>query len=127
MKANCLRQRHSRRTATHVTYWDPFPLAQWQRNSSRDSHLVAKPAPPTGALVLHPGARHGDDRREASMALRSSARNHRRGWFVSLAMVARMMRAARSPTATATATATTAAATEMSSLILKRACCLLTG
>jgi hypothetical protein len=42
--------------ATHVAYWDPFPLAQWQRNSSRDSRLVAKPAPPTGALVLHHGA-----------------------------------------------------------------------
>jgi hypothetical protein len=47
-------RRRSRRTAAqHVTYWDPFPLAQWQRNSSRDSRLVAKPAPPTGALVLH--------------------------------------------------------------------------
>jgi len=63
-----LRRRHSRRTDTHVTYWDPFPLAQWQRNSSRDSRLVGKPAPPTGALVLHPGAGDGDERRAASMA-----------------------------------------------------------
>src|SRR5262245_48586889 len=58
MKANCLRRRHSRRTDTHFTYSDPFPLAQWQRNSSRDSCLVAKPVPPPTA-ALHPGARGG--------------------------------------------------------------------
>src|SRR5262245_11749388 len=60
MKANCLPRRHSRCTDTHVTYGDPFPLAQWQRNSCRDSRLVAKPAPPTGAVVLHPGAGDGE-------------------------------------------------------------------
>jgi hypothetical protein len=85
MKANCLRRKHSRRTDTHITYWDRFPLAQWQRNSSRDSRLVAKPAPPTGALVLHPGAGDGDDRRAATMVLRSRGRNRRRGWCVPLA------------------------------------------
>jgi len=97
MKANCLRRKHSRRTDTHITYWDRFPLAQWQRNSSRDSRLVAKPAPPTGALVLHPGAGDGDDRRAATMVLRSRGRNRRRGWCVPLAVVARMVRAARPP------------------------------
>jgi hypothetical protein len=74
MNANCLRRRHSRRTDTHVTYWDPFPLAQWRRNSSRDSRHVAKPAPPTGALVLHPGAGDGDDGRAATMVLGSPGR-----------------------------------------------------
>jgi hypothetical protein len=39
----------------------------------------------------------GDDRRAAAMALRSRCRNRRRGWCVSLAMVARMMRTARPP------------------------------
>jgi hypothetical protein len=86
MKASCHRRRHSRRTDTHVTYWDPFPLAQWQRNSSRDSRHVAKPAPPTGALV-----------------------------------------AAEAATAATSKAAAAASATVMSALILKRACCLLTG
>src|SRR5262245_63987194 len=64
MKASCLRRRHSRRTAAqHVTYSDPFPLAQWQRPSSRDSCLVAKPVPPPTA-ALHPGARGGGKARE---------------------------------------------------------------
>src|SRR5262245_24378761 len=69
MKASCLRRRHSRRTAAqHFTYSDPFPLAQWQRNSSRDSWLVSKAAapPPTPLVVLHPGARDGDDGRGAA-------------------------------------------------------------
>jgi hypothetical protein len=63
MKANCLRWKHSRRTAAqHVTYLAPFPRAQWQRNNSRDSFLVSIPAarPPT-PLGLHPGERDGDD------------------------------------------------------------------
>jgi hypothetical protein len=51
--------------AAHVTcqYSALFPLAQWQRNSFRDSCLVSKPAacPPT-PLVLHPDARDGDER-----------------------------------------------------------------
>jgi hypothetical protein len=94
-----LRRRHSRRTAAqHVTYSAPFPLGPWQRNSSRDLRPVAKHAPPPTAL-LHPGARDGHDRRAASF--RSSGRNRRRGWCVSLAVVARMVRAARPPTATA--------------------------
>ena len=51
MKASCHRQRHSRRTAAqHVTFSDPFPLAQWQGNSSRNSSLVARTALPHTAL-----------------------------------------------------------------------------
>ena len=52
MKANCRRPRHSRRTAAQVTYSDPFPLAQLQSNSFRNSYLVAKPvfAPTAPAL-----------------------------------------------------------------------------
>src|SRR5262245_58176846 len=70
MKASCLRRRHSPRKPAHVTcqYSDLFPLAQWQRPSSRATYLVAKPATPPTPLVLHPGARDGDDRRAASMA-----------------------------------------------------------
>src|SRR5262245_9399331 len=67
MKANCRRRRHSRRTAAQqVTYSAPFPLAQWQRNSSHDSCLAAKAAPPPNPLVLHPGAHDGDDGRAAA-------------------------------------------------------------
>jgi hypothetical protein len=61
MKANCRRRRHSRHTVVQITYSDLFPLAQWQSNSSHDSCLAAKAASPPNALVLHPGARDGDD------------------------------------------------------------------
>ena len=59
MKANCLRPRHSGRTATKATYSDPFLLAQWQSNSSHDSCLAAKAA---ASPPMCPGA-VGDDRR----------------------------------------------------------------
>jgi ethanolamine ammonia-lyase small subunit len=56
MKANCLRPRHSARTATQVTYSDLSPLAQWQSNSSHESWLAAQAA--TSAR-LHLGADGG--------------------------------------------------------------------
>jgi hypothetical protein len=88
MKASCLRRRHSQRTAAHVTcqYSGPFPLARWQRRGCSGVCLVAAPKPRPTPLVLHPGARDGDDRRAASMASRSRGRNRRRGWCVPLAM-----------------------------------------
>jgi hypothetical protein len=99
MKASCLRRRYSQRTAAHVTcqYSGPFPLARWQRRGCSGVCLVAAPKPRPTPLVLHPGARDGDDRRAASMASRSRGRNRRRGWCVPLAMVARIVRAARPP------------------------------
>jgi hypothetical protein len=78
MKANCLRRMHSRRTAAqHVTYLAPFPLAQWQRNSSRDACLIARRGI---TRMLYPGAGDGDDGRAAAMALPYRRRHHRRGW-----------------------------------------------
>src|SRR5262247_487282 len=58
-----------------VTYSAPFPLAQWQRNSSRDSCLASKAASPPNAPV-QPDARNGDDGRMASAD--PQARAHRR-------------------------------------------------
>jgi hypothetical protein len=130
MKANCLRRRHSRRTDTHVTYWDPFPLAQWQRNSSRDSRLVAKPAPPTGALVLHPGAENGDERRAAFGGFSFLRPQWSAGLVCSFCCGGsngESCEAAEAATAATSKAAATASATVMSALILKRACCLLTG
>ena len=99
MKASCLHRRHSQLTAAHVTcqYSGPFPLARWHTRGCSGVCLVAAPKPRPTPLVLHPGARDGDDRRAASMALRYRGRDRRRGWCVPLAMVARMVRAARPP------------------------------
>jgi hypothetical protein len=129
MKANCLRRRHSRRTDTHVTYWDPFPLAQWQRNSSRDSRLVAKPAPPTGALVLHPGAGDGDDGRAATMVLGFSRPQSSAGLMRSSCCGGSNGESCEPPKPPPPRPPKPPPPPPplMSALILKRACCLFTG
>jgi hypothetical protein len=55
----------------------PSPLAQWRRNSFRDSCLVAKPAP-RPPLMLHSGAqvRTGSAEKTARDIRRATRRHH---------------------------------------------------
>ena len=63
----------------HPPILGPFPTRAVAEAQPPGPCLVAKPAPPPTALVLHPDARDGHDRRAASMAFRSRGRNRQRG------------------------------------------------